>query len=77
MRRLPSLQVNVVGGSLSTDEYLTLATWADEATDKSCQLDCQQAVGAIEKGRDIAELRAFLQARDDQPLPETAYRSLC
>ena len=30
-----------------------------------------KAVAAIEKGRDIAELRAFLQTREDQPLPET------
>jgi hypothetical protein len=68
---LPSLQVNVVGGSLSTEESLTLDTWAVEATDKSWRLDRQKAVGAIEKGQDIAELRAFLQAREDQPLPET------
>jgi hypothetical protein len=68
---LPSLQVNVVGGSLSTEESLTLDTWAVEATDRSWRLDRQKAVGAIEKGRDIAELRAFLQTREDQPLPET------
>jgi hypothetical protein len=68
---LPSLQVNVVGGSLSTEESLTLDTWAVEATDKSWRLDRQKAVGAIEKGHDIAELRTFLQTREDQPLPET------
>jgi hypothetical protein len=68
---LPSLQVNVVGGSPSTEESLTLDTWAVEATDKSWRLDRQKAVGAIEKGCDIAELRAFLQSREDQPLPET------
>jgi hypothetical protein len=68
---LPSLQVNLVGGSLSTEESLTLDTWAVEATDKSWRLDRQKAVGAIEKGHDIAELRAFLQTREDQPLPET------
>jgi hypothetical protein len=68
---LPSLQVNVVGGNLSTEESLTLDTWCVESTDKSWRLDRQKAVGAIEKGRDIAELRAFLQAREDQPLPET------
>jgi hypothetical protein len=68
---LPSLHVNVVGGSLSTEESLTLDTWAVEATDKNWRLDRQKAVGAIEKGRDIAELRAFLQTREDQPLPET------
>jgi hypothetical protein len=68
---LPSLQVNVVGGSLSAEESLTLDTWAVEATDKSWRLDRQKVVGAIEKGHDIAELRVFLQTREDQPLPET------
>ena len=68
---LPSLQVNVVGGNLSTEESLTLDTWAVESTDKSWRLDRQKAVAANEKGRDIAELRAFLQSREDQPLPET------
>ena len=68
---LPSLQVNVVGGNLSTEESLTLDTWAIESTDKSWRLDRQKAVGAIEKGLDITELRAFLQTREDQPLPET------
>jgi hypothetical protein len=68
---LPGLQVNVVGGNLSPEEALTLDTWAVEATDKGWQLDRQKAVEAIEKGHDIAELRAFLQTREDQPLPET------
>jgi hypothetical protein len=68
---LPSLQVNVVGGNLSAEELLTLDTWAVQATDKSWRLDRQKAIGAVEKGHDIAELLAFLQAREEQPLPET------
>ncbi|WP_206952069.1 hypothetical protein [Trinickia acidisoli] len=68
---LPSLQVKIVDGRLSIDESLTLATWAEELTDKSWRLDRQKAVEAIEKGRDIAELRVYLQTRLDQPLPET------
>ncbi|WP_051648271.1 hypothetical protein [Cupriavidus sp. SK-3] len=65
-----SLQVNVVGGHLSAEESLTLDTWSIEEAGKSWRLDRQKALDAIEKGHDIAELRAFLQARDDQPLPE-------
>ncbi|MBC8752716.1 MULTISPECIES: hypothetical protein [Paraburkholderia] len=68
---LPSLQVRVVGGNLSAEELLTLDTWAVQATDKSWSLDRQKAVGSIEKGYDIAELLAFLQAREEQPVPET------
>ncbi|MFJ1260764.1 hypothetical protein [Cupriavidus sp. CuC1] len=66
----PGLQVNVVGGHLSAEESLTLDTWSIEEAGKSWRLDRQKALDAIEKGHDIAELRAFLQARDDQPLPE-------
>ncbi len=53
------------------DETLTLATWAEELKGNRWRLDHQKAVGAIEKGLDIEELRAFLVAREDQPLPET------
>jgi hypothetical protein len=68
---LPSLHVNIVKGHLSLEEGLTLATWATKETDGSWRLDQQKSLAAIEKGHDIAELRAFLQAREDQPLPET------
>jgi len=68
---LPSLQVNVAEGRLSSDETLTLATWAEELKENRWRLDRQKAVGAVEKGLDIGELRAFLEAREDQPLPET------
>ena len=68
---LPSLQMNVVDGRLSIDEMLTLATWAEELAENWWRLDLQRAVGAIEKGLDIGELRVFLEAREDQPLPET------
>lgn len=68
---LPSLQVKILRGKLSMDESLMLGTWANALTDQSWQLDRHKAVGAVEKGADIGELRAFLQAREDQPLPET------
>jgi hypothetical protein len=68
---LPSLQINIVEGSLSPEEVLTLETWAEPTTDTGWRLDLQKAIGAIEKGHDIAELRTFLHAREDQPLPET------
>jgi hypothetical protein len=68
---LPSLQVNVTDGQLSMDETLTLATWAEELKGSRWRLDHQKAVGAIEKGLDIEELRVFLVAREDQPLSET------
>jgi hypothetical protein len=68
---LPSLHVQVTGGRLSAEEKLTLDIWAAKETEESWRLDRQKALRAIEKGHDIAELRAFLQVREEQPLPET------
>lgn len=68
---LPSLTVNVVGGEMLAEESLALDTWATSVADGSWRLDRAKAISAIEKGHDIAELRDFLEARDDQPLPET------
>ncbi len=68
---LPSLHIHAAGGRLSPDEELILDLWAEKETQESWRLDRQKALQATEKGHDIAELRAFLQAREEQPLPET------
>jgi hypothetical protein len=68
---LPSLHVQVAGGRMSAEEALILDTWAEKETEESWRLDRQKALRAIEKGHDIAALRAFLQAREEQSLPET------
>jgi len=67
---LPSLQVQVVGGPLAVEEALLLDTWASPITAGSLQLDRLKALAAMEAGHDTAELQAFLQARDAQPLPQ-------
>ena len=68
---LPSLQINVSGGALSPDEALLLETYAEQETDTVWRLDREKAIAAVESGNHIAELREFLQTRDEQPLPET------
>jgi hypothetical protein len=68
---LPSLQINVAGKALSPDESLLLETWAERESDEVWRLDRDKALSAVEGGHQIAELREFLQARDEQPLPET------
>ncbi|RDK07249.1 hypothetical protein DN412_27100 [Cupriavidus lacunae] len=68
---MPGMQVKVIGDSLSAEESLILDMWATEEADKLWRLDLQKAIVAVERGHDIAELREFLQARDDQPLPDT------
>lgn len=67
---LPSLHVQVAKGRMSVEEMLLLETWAEKETEESWRLDRQKALRAIEKGHDIAELRTFLQAREEQTLPE-------
>jgi hypothetical protein len=66
----PRMQVCVVDGQLSTEEALILDTWATKEADDRWRLDRQKALGAVEKGLDIAELRLFLQTRENQPLPD-------
>ncbi len=56
---------------LSPDELLMLETFADHEADGVWRLVRDRTLTAIESGRDGNELRAFLSARDDQPLPET------
>jgi hypothetical protein len=68
---LPSLQINVSGGALSPEEVLLLETYATQEDDAVWRLDREKAVVAGESGHHLGELREFLQARDEQPLPET------
>src|SRR5262245_3356847 len=68
---LPSLQINVAGVALSPDEALLLETWAERESDEVWRLDRDKALSAVAGGHQISELREFLQARDEQPLPGT------
>lgn len=68
---LPSLQINVASGVLLTEEALLLETWAEKEADTIWRLDRDKALGAMESGHAITELREFLEARDVQSLPET------
>lgn len=66
-----NLQVKVTG-DLSADERLMLDNWAVEESARLWRLDRDKAIAAIERGHDAAQLAAFLQARDSQPLPVQA-----
>jgi hypothetical protein len=68
---LPSLQINVAIGEFSPDETLLLETYAEKESDKVWRLSREKSLAAVESGNQIKELREFLQARDEQPLPET------
>lgn len=68
---LPSLRIQSTGEPLSPDETLLLDTYADQEAPEVWRLSRVKAIAAAETGHPMAELRAFLSSRDDQPLPET------
>jgi hypothetical protein len=68
---LPSLRINVTGEPLPPEEMLLLETYAEKESESVWHLNRATTMAALENGHQIAELREFLQARDEQPLPET------
>ncbi len=55
---------------MSPEERLALEIWADTEADGVWRLDRARTLAAVEDGHDVDDLRTFLTARDDQPLPE-------
>lgn len=68
---LPSLKIKVTGDALLPEEMLLLETYAEKESTSIWYLDHARTMAALENGHQINELREFLQARDEQPLPET------
>ena len=58
-------------GEPAADELILLETYARPETDGVWRLDQDRTLAALESGSRVDELREFLTARDDQPLPET------
>ena len=65
----PDLRV-CAGAALSADERLMLETFAEAETEGVWRLARDKTLAAFESGHDADGLRAFLAARDEQPLPE-------
>ena len=65
----PDLRV-CAGGALSADERLMLETFAEAEAEGVWRLARDRTLAAFESGHDGDGLRAFLAARDEQPLPE-------
>ncbi|MDM5177987.1 hypothetical protein PO883_12375 [Massilia sp. DJPM01] len=64
-----SLQIRVTQGSLSAEDVLLLENWASRDSADLWHLDREKTVLAVERGQDTAQLEAFLQSHDKQPLP--------
>lgn len=65
---LPDLRVRASAPLAA--ERLLLGTFASVEAEGVWRLDLDRALTAVERGHEPAELRKFLTARDDQPLPE-------
>lgn len=66
----PNLSIQAAA-PLPPEERTLLETYAAAEADGVWRLDRDRVLVAIENGHDPDELRKFLAARDDQPLPET------
>jgi len=71
---MPSLKILITSGSFSTEEELQLGTYAEKLSEKEWILDLAKTMEAVESGQPPSELKEFLQARDEQFLPETVER---
>ena len=67
---LPKRQIRIDQGALSPDEVLLIESFADRETAQLWSLNEVKALQSVEKVARVAELRAFLNACDPQPLPE-------
>lgn len=65
-----SLQISITHGQANADEMAMLENWATLESESTWRLDRQKSMLAIERGFDGQQLIDFLQAHDDQPLPQ-------
>lgn len=66
----PDLRV-CAGAPLAADERFLLETYANREGEGVWRLAHDKTLAAFESGHDADALRAFLEERDDQPMPET------
>ena len=72
----PDLRIQVSDAPISPDERLLLEAFATAESEQVWRLDRDKTLSSVESGQPMEVLREFLQARDDQPLPETVERFL-
>lgn len=68
----PDLHVSIVHGHLEPGSQMLLEMWANPVDTQTWQLSPSKTITALEKNHDIADLRQFLEAHSDDPLPEEA-----
>jgi hypothetical protein len=76
LRVLPNLEVTAVAATVEPSDALALDAYAVRASARVWQLQPAKLLAAIDGGRSVDELREFLAARSEGPLPETVSRLL-
>lgn len=69
LRVMPQLRVEVAAGELAPSDLLALDAYAERQPGPAWALTVPRLLAAIDEGHPLDELRAFLQARSDAPLP--------
>ena len=69
---LPNLLIKINHKPLTTEEELFLQNFAHKESENVWQISKELAIKSLENGQNIETLREFLEARDEQGLPEQA-----
>jgi hypothetical protein len=76
LRVLPNLEMAAIGAALEPGDRLALDAYAVRVSDLVWRLEATKLLAATEEGRSVGEIREFLAARSDAPLPDTVGRLL-
>ncbi len=76
LRVLPNLEIAATGSDLEQSDRLALNAYATPVSDFVWRVEASKLLAAIEAGRQVEEIRAFLVARSGAALPDTATRLL-
>lgn len=74
LRVLPNLEIVATVSDLEQSDRFALDAYATPVSDFVWRLEAGKLLAAIEAGRQVAEIRAFLAARNGAALPDTATR---
>jgi hypothetical protein len=73
---LPNLEITAIGAELDQGDRIALDTYATQVSDLVWRLEQARLLAAVEEGRPIEEVRAFLSARSNVAIPDTVTRLL-
>ena len=76
LRVLPNLEIAAIGAALEPGDRLALDAYAVRVSDLVWRLEAAKLLAAMEEGRSVGEIRAFLAAHSGAPLPDTVGRLL-